>query len=59
MDLLGDQEDLSPISRNIGNQEEKVAPKEENKTPQIKETFLKVSGTNSESPIHRCPLYLW
>jgi hypothetical protein len=39
MDLVGDQEDSSPISRNIGNHAEKVAQEEENETPQIKETF--------------------
>jgi hypothetical protein len=49
LDLPGDQEDLAPISGNIENQAEKVTPKEENETPQIKETHPKVSGTSPES----------
>jgi hypothetical protein len=51
LDLVEDQEDSAPISGNIGNKDEKVAPKEENKTPQIKETLPEVNGTNPKSPI--------
>jgi hypothetical protein len=59
LDLAGDQEDSTMISGSIENQADKVAPKEENETPQIKETLLEVSGTNPESPIPQCPLYPW
>jgi hypothetical protein len=51
MDLVGDQEDSSPILGKIKNQAEKAAPEEENETLQIKETYPKVSGTSPESPV--------
>jgi hypothetical protein len=51
MDLAGDQEDLSLISGNIGNQAEKATPEEEKETPKIKETHPEVSRTSLESPI--------
>jgi hypothetical protein len=55
LDLAEDREDSSPISGNIRNQAEKVAPEEENETPQIKETHPEVSGTSPESPIPQVP----
>jgi hypothetical protein len=51
LDIAGDQEFSTTISENIRNQAEKVAPEEENETPQIKETHLEVSGTSLESPV--------
>jgi len=49
MDIVGDQEDSTPILGNIGNQIEKVSLEDENDTPQMKETCLEVSRTIPES----------
>jgi hypothetical protein len=40
---------------NIGSSTEETTPKDENETPQIKETLREASGTNPESPVPKVP----
>jgi hypothetical protein len=51
MDLEEEIEDSSLITGKIGNSAKETTPKDENETPQIKETCPQASGTSPESPI--------
>jgi hypothetical protein len=55
MNYGGEREDSTPMTGEIRNPAEEIAPVEANETPQIKENHPESSGASPKSPIPQVP----